>query len=165
MGWLAAEGRESPGEHFKSLYLRGTSQSPIYVISLFVILTHSRAQGEFVLLPLASSLKHSTSIQVASDYAYYSAPSRFSFKGKTNIPGRCRSTARLLCPAPVVRVRPLPRALFSFPGQVRRFCFPHGRKKADPSYRRKKVMTPSRVSTNDFIKFTHLGWILRGLQV
>lgn len=66
----------------KALCLRGTSQSPVDAISLFVTLTHSRAQGELVLPPLASSLKHSTSIQVASDYAYCSAPSRFSLRGK-----------------------------------------------------------------------------------
>lgn len=89
-GWVtqhSGTGQKRPGQHLKSLLWVVPLTHPVYFISLFVILTHSWAQGKFVLLPLRSSLKNSTGtvFQVTPGSAYHLAPWRFSWRRNTRI--------------------------------------------------------------------------------
>lgn len=109
-------GQEKPEEHFKSLFWVVPLTHSVYIISLFVILTHSWAQGKFVLLSLLSSLKNSTStvFQVTSGCAYHLAPSGSPVRANTNI--SCKITFFMCNCSSSACSRPWPCtiALFSF---------------------------------------------------
>lgn len=109
-------GQKRPEEHFKSFLWVVPLTHPVYFISLFVILTHSWAQGKFVLLPFMSSLKNSTStvFQVTSGCAYHLALSGSPLRANTNI--SCKITFFTCNCSSNACSRPWPctTALFSF---------------------------------------------------
>lgn len=109
-GWQWHTQGNRPGksrEHFKSLLWVTPLIHPVYFISLCVILTHSWAQGKFILLPLLSSLRNSTRtvFQVTSGWAFP------FFKGNTSVSCKVTFLTHNWPPRASSRPRPCPTAV------------------------------------------------------